>query len=86
MDLRVGSVVKSLAGRDKGSFLAVTSLDENHIYVCDGKERPLGRPKKKNPRHLESTEFWLNEAQTATNRALRKSLADLCSLKSNSEQ
>ena len=47
MELKEGSVVKSKAGRDKGRFMVVINFDESHVYVCDGKERPLERPKKK---------------------------------------
>ena len=77
MDFETGSVVKSTAGRDKGKLLVVKENGHDCIIVCDGKERPLERPKKKNPRHLEQTGFSLTPGQTATNRALRKALSGL---------
>lgn len=70
-----GQVVKSLAGRDKGYLLTVISADENHIFVCDGKERPLNNPKRKNPRHIESVGMCISDNQMASDRALRKALA-----------
>ena len=72
-----GAVVKSLAGRDKGKLLAVMQSDENRVLVCDGKERPVDRPKSKNIRHVESVGYSLDESETATNRALKKAIARL---------
>ena len=70
-----GQVVKSLAGRDKGYLLTVIDADETHIFVCDGKERPLNNPKRKNPRHIESVGMCISDNQMASDRALRKALA-----------
>ena len=79
MDYEIGCVVKSTAGRDKGKLLAVIGTGQDWVFVCDGKERPLQRPKKKNPRHLEPTGLRLKPGQTATNRTLRNALAGLVS-------
>jgi len=77
MDFIIGSVVRSTAGRGKGKLLVVKETGHDCVFVCDGRERPLDRPKKKNPRHLEQTGFSLTPGQTATNRALRKALGGL---------
>ena len=45
--LEKGSVVLSLAGRDKGRPLAVMESIGKEVSVCDGKERPIDRPKRK---------------------------------------
>ena len=74
MELRKGSVVISKAGRDKGYFLAVVDITDEGIFVCDGKERPVERPKKKNPLHLARTNMVLAEEETATNRSLKRAL------------
>ena len=70
-----GQVVKSLAGRDKGYLLTVVSADETNVFVCDGEERPLNNPKRKNPRHIESVGMCISDNQMASDRALRKALA-----------
>ena len=75
MELRKGSVVISKAGRDKGYFLAVVDITDEGIFVCDGKERPVERPKKKNPLHLAKTNIVLTEEETATNRSLKRALS-----------
>ena len=75
--LERGRVVISLAGRDKGRLLAVMQEEKNRVLICDGKERPIDRPKSKNIRHVEMTQALLSEAEIATNRALRKALGRL---------
>ena len=75
--LERGRVVISLAGRDKGKLLAVMQEEKNRVLICDGKERPVDRPKSKNIRHVEITQISLSEADIATNRALRKALGRL---------
>ena len=47
MELKKGSVVISKAGRDKGYFLVVVDFNDKEVFVCDGKERPVEKPKKK---------------------------------------
>jgi ribosomal protein L14E/L6E/L27E len=70
-----GQVFRSAAGRDKGRLLAAVRSDSAYIYVCDGKERPLANPKRKNPRHLNVCDVCLTESQMRSDRALRKALA-----------
>ncbi len=77
MELKEGSVVISKAGRDKGKLLSVMKICEDGVYVCDGGERPVDRPKKKNPRHLAKTGYLLTPLQTATNRSLKKALKEI---------
>ena len=55
MEFETGMVVISKAGRDKGYFMAVVGREGENLLVSDGKERPLCRPKKKNPKHLQKT-------------------------------
>ena len=52
MDFTKGMVVISRAGRDNGYPMVVVDVKDGFVFVCDGKERPLERPKKKNPLHL----------------------------------
>lgn len=77
MELKTGSVVISKAGRDKGYYLAVSKITEDGVYVCDGKERPIERPKKKNLLHLTVTHYVLSDEKTATNRSLKKALKEI---------
>ncbi len=70
----VGRVVISNAGRDKTKAMVIVKETENYLLVCDGKERPVERPKRKNPKHLQLTNTYLKAHQLETNRALRKAL------------
>ena len=72
--LETGRVVKSIAGRDCGYLLAVLSQENNYVFVCDGKERPLENPKKKNLKHLIKTNVVLTTEDMESNRKLRKAL------------
>lgn len=74
MELKRGRVVRSTAGRDKGSFLVVLETASRSVTVCDGKERPLERPKRKNPLHLAPTAGLLPEEALKTNRQIRTAL------------
>ena len=71
----IGQIVCSKSGRDKGYFMVVVQEDDSYIYVCDGKERPLERPKKKNVKHLSLTKTVLCENEFKTNKSLKKALA-----------
>ncbi|MBQ8210691.1 MAG: KOW domain-containing RNA-binding protein [Clostridia bacterium] len=59
--------------------MAVVEIAENGVYVCDGKERPLENPKRKNPKHLAVTHYVLSPEKTATNRSLKKALKEIMS-------
>ncbi len=48
-----GEVVRSLAGRDKGSKMLIIEVGENFALVVDGKSRKTTKPKKKNLKHIE---------------------------------
>ena len=74
MDFKIGQIVISTAGHDKGEMLVVAGFDKERVFVCDGKQRKLERLKAKNPKHLEKTEILLNEDSIATNRKIRKML------------
>ena len=71
----IGQIVCSKSGRDKGYFMVVVKEDENYLYVCDGKERPLERPKRKNAKHLSLTNTVFSENEFKTNKSLKKALA-----------
>ncbi len=77
MGFQKGQIVISLSGRDKGKMLVVTALEDGFVLVCDGKERPLERAKKKNPRHLQATSMSIENDSMATNPKLRKTLNSL---------
>ncbi|MBQ8648654.1 MAG: KOW domain-containing RNA-binding protein [Clostridia bacterium] len=70
-----GRIVCSKAGRDKDDFAVVVGSEGNFLLICDGKQRPLERPKRKNIKHLAFTGTYFEEDSFKTNKQLRKSLA-----------
>lgn len=74
MELRIGSVVRATAGRDKGGFFVILALEDGVPVICDGKRRSLEHPKRKNPRHLAMTATILPDSSMKTNREIRKAL------------
>ena len=56
MKIEKGRVVKAAAGRDKGSYFVITEMEENYVFIADGKRRKLSLPKRKNLKHLRFTD------------------------------
>ena len=69
-----GSVVRSLAGHDKNNFQVVIKTSDGFAYVCDGKSRPLEKPKKKNIKHLKLLNTVLSEKCLRSNKSVRLAL------------
>ena len=52
-DFEISDVVVSMAGRDQGQWFYVTALDDTHLYLANGKDRTLEKPKRKKRRHVQ---------------------------------
>lgn len=53
MNIGIGSVVLSMAGRDKGRFfLVVAIVDDKYVKIADGELRPQEKAKLKKIKHL----------------------------------
>ena len=75
MQLEVGQVVTSRAGRDVTKVYAVTGFRDGKVLVADGNRRTLALPKVKNPNHLAPTLTVLTKEQMQTDAALKGALA-----------
>ena len=54
--IEIGSIVRSLAGRDQGRlFVVIQELDSDFVMVANGKLRGMDRLKKKRRKHLKPT-------------------------------
>ncbi len=73
MDVLQGSVIKSNAGHDKNCHFVVTKIDGNIVFIADGKERRLEKPKRKNMKHVSVTGETI-DITDITNNKLRKLL------------
>ena len=74
MEFQIGRVVYSRAGRDQGEFMVVVGNKNQTLLLCNGKDRPLERPKKKNRKHIGLTNTVLDSGSMSTNRSLRRAL------------
>lgn len=74
--IAVGTVVISCAGHDCGRAMMVVRIDGDFIFVADGKERKLEKPKKKNQKHVRLTNRAVN-LEELTDRKLRRTLREL---------
>jgi len=72
--LKIGSVVMACAGRDSGKFFVVTQSDEKCVYMADGRERKLDKPKRKNIKHLRITDSMI-DLNEITDKKLRQLLS-----------
>lgn len=71
MEISVGRIVRSAAGRDKGKFLVVIAADDEFVTVADGKERKLLKPKRKRIKHVKFTNTVIDMTDI-TDKKLRK--------------
>ena len=83
MDIAKSNIVRSVAGRDAGSYFFVLATEEDFLLLADGKRRKAARPKAKKLRHVRllHQEFdhpviqKLQQGKPASDRELRQALA-----------
>ncbi|MCH5350090.1 MAG: KOW domain-containing RNA-binding protein [Oscillospiraceae bacterium] len=74
MEAKTGMIVRSAAGRDKGKFMVIVSIEGDFAYIADGRERKLDKPKKKRLKHIRVTNTVVDADCMATDKGLRKLL------------
>ena len=52
-DFNISDVVRSTAGRDQGELFYVIETDPVFLYLANGKDRTLEKPKRKKRRHIQ---------------------------------
>ena len=84
MEIQIGSVVRSKAGRDKGGLFIVIARDGEFAYLADGDRRRAESPKKKKLKHLqvsgkiaETVKNSIAAGDEVTNSQVRKALAEI---------
>ena len=51
--ISIADVVVTTAGRDQGELFYVIKEDEKYLYLANGKDRTLDKPKQKKRRHVQ---------------------------------
>lgn len=75
-NIKVGSAVLALAGREKGRCFVAAAIDGGFVYIADGKERKLEKPKRKSMKHISPVGAFIG-TEELTNKKLRRFLAEL---------
>lgn len=57
----IGMLAASKAGHDKAEIYVIVAEDEKFVYLCDGKLKPLEKPKKKSRKHIQIIKTKVNE-------------------------
>lgn len=73
MKLMKGSVVRAEAGRDGGGYFVIVDADEKYCFIADGKSRKLEKPKRKNIKHIRTTDSMI-DLNDITDKKLRNML------------
>ena len=83
-DISISDVVSSTAGRDAGQWFYVISADPVYLYLANGKDRTLAKPKRKKRKHVQKVlrsetrvALKLQQGDKVLNGELRRDLAFL---------
>jgi len=52
-DINISDVVVSTAGRDQGDWFYVIAQDQTFLFLANGKDRSLDKPKRKKRKHVQ---------------------------------
>ena len=52
-DVFIADVVSTIAGRDAGQLFYVTGTEQEYLYLVNGKDRTLEKPKRKKRKHVQ---------------------------------
>ena len=84
-DIFIGDVVTATSGRDTGGIYYVIQEDPTYLYLANGKDRTLDKPKRKKRKHVRKVlrsetrvAEKLRAGDKVLNGELRRELADLC--------
>ncbi len=68
--------MKSLAGRDQGGYYVAVEAEDRFVFIADGRERKLEKPKRKNVKHISPVGKRI-EIVGLTNKKLKRLLSEL---------
>ena len=76
MEITVGMLVYSKAGRDKKKLFLVLNIENDYPYIADGDMRKAEKPKKKKLIHLQKiNKVFENINKDISNSEIRKIIA-----------
>ena len=66
----IGKFATSKAGHDKAKLYVITAMEGDFVYLCDGRLKPVEKPKKKRLKHIQIINTTVEE--TLYNRLLHQ--------------
>ena len=82
MDIAKSSIVRSVAGRDRGGYFFVLAAEGDYLLLADGKRRRVEQPKRKKRKHVRLADALggavgekIRSSEQITNSELRKAIA-----------
>ena len=83
-DINISDVVVTTSGRDQGQWFYVVNEDPMYLFLANGKDRTLDRPKRKKRKHVQKVlrsetrvALKLQQGDKVLNGELRRDLAFL---------
>ena len=67
-------IVKPQSGHRINKHFVLVKIEDNVVYIADGKRRRLSNPKKKNRKHIVVTDKQKVDLNTQTDKSIRKLL------------
>lgn len=59
--MKIGDVVISVFGHDVGEWYIVSNVQNEFVYLVDGKNKPIEKPKKKKIKHIIPANYFADE-------------------------
>ena len=53
MEYSIGMFARAKAGHDKGKLYIISKVEDEYVYLVDGKIRTIDNPKKKRKKHIQ---------------------------------
>ena len=71
--IEIGMLAKSKAGHDKNKIFVIIGIEEEYVFLADGKNRLICQPKKKKIKHIQLIKEKY-DVEAADDAAIRKIL------------
>lgn len=57
----IGMLVRSISGHDQGKVYVIMDMQDEYLFLVDGRIRTLAKPKKKSSKHVQQVNVVLTE-------------------------
>lgn len=64
---KIGELARSKAGHDKDEIFVIINIEDEYVYLVDGKNRKIEKAKKKKVKHIQPIHYIDSELQNKLN-------------------